>query len=414
MKRKFLAAGMVTALLSLAACGEDGSSGADRGPEVTGDPIVIGTVGGFSGNQAGSQGLLDDVQQVWADHINHNGGINGHPVKLVVKDDANDPAKALQAVKELVEEEHVVAIVGHQSLVSSAWIDYATEKNVPIVGGPPVEATSMSSPIVFPIGANVPTMIAGQFVRMKEAWLSKMGITYCAESPVCASLEPLAKGIASVVAPDLEVAYAAKISATQPSYSAECLAAKKAGVDALFPGVQAPAVIALADGCSQVGFDPREVAQMTVFSKSSLESSALDGSTLVSPTVNYLDESNPTVKEMLDAVRATEESMLDNPQFTVNTIWPWMSSELFKKAAEAVNLSPTSTSADVFKGIYALKDETLGGAMPPTTYAKGQPTFVSCWYDMSVKDGAYVSDKNEPSCLTQEQLAGIQKILSAG
>ena len=37
--------------------------------------------------------------------VNANGGIAGHPVDLIAKDDANDPAMALKAVKDLVENE---------------------------------------------------------------------------------------------------------------------------------------------------------------------------------------------------------------------------------------------------------------------------------------------------------------------
>jgi branched-chain amino acid transport system substrate-binding protein len=415
MKKRTLAALVTPSALALAGCGgDDKAGGTPSGPELTGDPIVIGAVGGYSGNQAGSQGLVDDASQVWADYTNANGGINGHPVKLIIKDDANDPAKALQAVKELVEEDHVIAIVGHSSLVSSTWIDYATKKNIPIIGGPPVESTSFTSPIVFPTGTNVPAMIVGQFVRMKEAGLSKMGVLYCAESPVCASLVPLAQASAALVSPDISIAYSAKISATQPSYSAECLAAKDAGVDAMFAGVQAPAVIALAEACNQVGFNPVDVTQLTVFSEASFASQPLDGSLLVSPTVNYLDESNPTAKAYLDAVDEFNPDMRKSAQFTVNTFWSWLGGEMFKKIAENADLGPDSTSADVFKGAYQIKDETLDGALAPTTYVEGKPTFVSCWFDVDLIDGGLKSMKAEPSCLTDEQLTGLNTILSGG
>ena len=416
MFRKVLVAGATASLLVLAGCGSNSSSdsGGASGPAVKGDPIVIGTVGGYSGNQAGSQGLVDDASKVWADYVNHNGGINGHPVKLIIKDDANDPAKALQAVKELIDQDHVVAIVGHSSLVSSSWIDYATKKKVPVIGGPPVESTSFSSADVFPTGTNVPVMIVGQFVRMQDAGLKKMAIMYCAESPVCASLDPLAKASAALVSPDLSISYATKVSATQPSYNAECLAAKDSGADAMFPAIQAPAVIALAEGCSKVGFNPTEVAQFTVYSPASLQAQALDKSITVSPTYNYQDESNKQVKTYLDAVNEFNPDMAKSPQFTVNTFWSWLGGAMFQKIAEKADLGPTSTAADVFKGIYQIKDETLDGAISPTTYVEGKPTFISCWFDVDQKGGKFVTAKKEPSCLTADQLTGLNKILSGG
>ncbi len=415
MFREALVAVTATGILVLAGCGTDGSGEANSsGPALKGDPIVIGTIGGYSGNAAGSQGLIDEATQVWADYVNHNGGINGHPVKLIIKDDANDPAKALQAAKELIDEDNVVAIVGHASLVDTGWVEYAAKKQVPVIGGPPVQASSFTSPNVFPTGANTPAMIVGQFVRMDDAGLEEMAIMYCAESPVCASIEPLSKALAALVSPDLSISYATKISATQPSYSAECLAAKDSGADAMFPAIQAPAVITLASGCARVGFDPTEAAAFTVFTPTSLAEPALNGSLLVSPTVNYLDESNKQVKTYIDAVNEFKPDMAKSPQFTPNTFWAWLGGAMFQKAAEKANLSPTSTSADLYKGLYQIKDETLDGAIAPTTYVKGKPTFSSCWFDVDIEDGKYESTKEDPTCMTDEQLAGLNKVLSGG
>lgn len=413
MFRKVLAVATAASLVLLAACG-DGAGGSSDGPKLEGEPIVIGTLGGYSGSQAGSQGLIDETMKMWEDYTNSHGGINGHPVKLIIKDDANDPAKALQAVKELIDEDHVIAIVGHASLVSATWVDYAAEKKIPVIGGVPIEATSFSDPNVFPTGANVMAMILGQFVRMDEAGLKKMAIMYCAESPICATLPPLAEASAALVSPDLEISYSAKVSATQPSYNAECLAAKDSGADTMFPGLNAPGVIALTSGCAKVGFDPTDVAQMTVFGAASFATPALDKSLLVSPTFNYLDDSNETVKTFLDALEEADPSMLQNPQFTANTFWAWLGGEMFKQVAEKVDLGPESTPADVYKGVYQIKDETLGGAIAPTTYVKGKPTFTSCYFDVDIEDGAPKSVKDEPTCLNDEQLAGLNAILSAG
>jgi len=415
MIRKTLATLAAVTLFALAACGSSGSGGSSgsSGPKLTGDPIVIGTLGGYTGNQSGQNGLVDDTMQVWADYINDNGGVNGHPVKLIVKDDAGDPAKALQAAKELVEQDHVVAIVGHSSLVSSSWVDYVAEKKIPIIGGLPIESTSFTSPDVFPIGTNVVSLIVGQFVRMHEEGLSKMGLFYCAESPVCESLDGLARASASLVSPDLQIAYSTKISATQPSYSAECLAAKDAGVDSLFAGLGAPVVVALAEGCNMVGFNPVDVGQTSVYSPQSLASQPLDGSILVSPTANYMDESYPENKRFLDALGDYSE-IKDSPQFAINTQWAWLGAEMFLKAAENANIGPDSKPADLFQGLYEIKDETLEGAIPPTTYVKGKPTFTSCWFDVNLEGGTFKSEISEPRCLTDEQLAGLQEILAGG
>ena len=44
--------------------------------------------------------------------INDAGGIDGHPIELVIEDDATDDAKAVAAASKLIEQDEVVAIIG--------------------------------------------------------------------------------------------------------------------------------------------------------------------------------------------------------------------------------------------------------------------------------------------------------------
>ena len=50
--------------------------------------------------------------QMMVDEINNNGGINGKQLKLIIKDSAGSPEKAISFAKQLIEEEKVFAIVG--------------------------------------------------------------------------------------------------------------------------------------------------------------------------------------------------------------------------------------------------------------------------------------------------------------
>ena len=92
-------AALLSALVLLGGCSDDKT------------PIRLGLVGGLSGEnvdlgQAGRNGALLAV-----DEINQSGGVNGHPVELVIRDDKNRRDGAIAATKDLVEE-GVVAIVG--------------------------------------------------------------------------------------------------------------------------------------------------------------------------------------------------------------------------------------------------------------------------------------------------------------
>jgi len=44
--------------------------------------------------------------------VNKAGGINGHPIRVIIEDDASDPTTAVKAAKKLVEQDKVCAIIG--------------------------------------------------------------------------------------------------------------------------------------------------------------------------------------------------------------------------------------------------------------------------------------------------------------
>ncbi len=63
---------------------------------------------------------------------NAQGGVSGRPVNLLVRDDETDPDKALQNVRELVEKDHVLAILGPANSGNAlAFIPYLQERRVP-------------------------------------------------------------------------------------------------------------------------------------------------------------------------------------------------------------------------------------------------------------------------------------------
>jgi branched-chain amino acid transport system substrate-binding protein len=69
----------------------------------------------------------------------------------------------------------------------------------------------------------------------------------------------------------------------------------------------------------------------------------------------------------------------------------WADAKLLQKALEG-HVSATPTSQDVFNGLWAMHNETLGGLTPPMTVHKNQPASpITCSYRVVVKDGDWVS-----------------------
>ncbi len=98
--------------------------------------------------------------------------------------------------------------------------------------------------------------------------------------------------------------------------------------------------------------------------------------------IPYVATSVSGVKTFLAAMKKYSPATLTNPNYTEATIQNWIAGLLLAKAVEAGNAGKNGpiTSAEIYKGLYSLHNETLGGMAPPLTFKKGSPTRVHCWF----------------------------------
>jgi len=77
------------------------------------DPVKIGLSAAVSGGSAASGEAIKRGLQIAIDEINAKGGVlGGRKLELVVRDDEGNPQKGVTIARELVEREHVVAVLG--------------------------------------------------------------------------------------------------------------------------------------------------------------------------------------------------------------------------------------------------------------------------------------------------------------
>jgi branched-chain amino acid transport system substrate-binding protein len=79
-------------------------------PLADGEPLKLAFIGPQTGPLA-AFGVIGQGMNIYFDKLNEAGGIAGHPVELVVKDDAYDPARSGPAVQEALEGDQVFASV---------------------------------------------------------------------------------------------------------------------------------------------------------------------------------------------------------------------------------------------------------------------------------------------------------------
>ncbi len=371
-----------------ASTGSAGSTGTTAA--ATGSAWNIGTVGSYTGPEASSLGKVGEVVDAWAKWENAHGGINGHQIHLINMDDKSDPATSLSDVQSMVQNDHVIAIVAENSIVDAAWASYVQAQGVPVIGAAIFNSVYGTNPDFFPMGTNSIAATYGELALAKSQGKTKFGLFYCAEAAACAQAVPLFKSLAPSLG--MTLAYSGKVSAYASNFTAQCLAAKAAGVDSATSGTDSLTATRIAANCAQQNYNPAWVAQDGTVTAAFLNTKALDGALTVQPVFPYSDTSVPNDKAFHDALEQYAPDVINNPQnFSENDAEDWTAGMLFAAAAQAAHLGDNPTPAQVKQGLYMLHGETLGGIAPPLTFSSGQPTVVKCYFVMGVSQGKFTT-----------------------
>ncbi len=112
----------------------------EAAPGITDKEIILGQHAMLSGTFGAVYAILPQTQQAYFKYVNETqGGVCGRQIVLKVEDNFNDPAKALEATRKLVEQDKVFAMFGSVGdLPHSSVQPYLNEKGVPdlfITGG---------------------------------------------------------------------------------------------------------------------------------------------------------------------------------------------------------------------------------------------------------------------------------------
>ena len=118
-----------------------GLPSAARSQQASGTPYTLGVTYPLSGPFGAWGQLLVPAIEIAVDQVNQAGGVNGHPLKLVVEDTKGNPEGAVSAMRKVVQVDQVPAILTIFTNVVSAQIPLADQFKVPIIS--PVEAPGL-------------------------------------------------------------------------------------------------------------------------------------------------------------------------------------------------------------------------------------------------------------------------------
>jgi len=361
------------------------ASGSGSAVAASGSDLVIGTIGNFSGPSAQPEHLAG--LQAWVNSVNASGGIKGRQIKLIVQDDQGDATKSQADIRQLVQVDHVLAIVSPEAGgTESGWASYVQQQHVAVIGGQADTPVWFTNPAFFPSGATVLTSLEMQAYAVKAAGKNSFGSVYCAEAAVCKQVLPALAGYAKAF--QLNMSTSAAIAVSAPSYTAQCLAAKQAGAQALIIDASYAAGSRFAPACAQQGYSPVYVIPSGAFDNRYLQMSQVNGAYV--PTTNALwFDSTPAVAQFQQAMAKYEASTALGP----NPMSGWTGGVLFGAAAATLPAKPTA--ADVFSALYSLpKNDTLNGLKPPLNFHSGAPASqVTCFFLGEIQGGKLTAPK---------------------
>jgi branched-chain amino acid transport system substrate-binding protein len=335
--------------------------------------------------------------QAWVKWVNGNGGVNGHPVRYIVADDGSDPARHQQLVQEFVERRGVIAFVYNgYPLTGQASVRYLTEKRVPTIGSEGSGQWFNESPMYFGPFAHghllMESWLAGAAELLVPQGKKKLGFVACQEVQFCHDAQAVWPGLASKVGFDL--AYSARVTLAQPSFTAECLGARNAGVEFFYVVSDGNSLHRVARDCKSVGYTPTFGFPSTVIKNEDTADPNVEGLVTTPPFMPWTAVGNREIDLFRDVVirLAPGTNPEGNPQAG------WVSARIFEAA---IGRSPDpATSAGILEGLWALRDETLGGTLNPLTFARDKVNPApACWTHLVVKDGTFTSPHgNRLSC----------------
>jgi branched-chain amino acid transport system substrate-binding protein len=382
----------------------DAATSAANGPSCTGAsqaPVAIGQVGTFSGVVGPITASARPILAAWAKDLNASGGLACHPVMVYSADDGGDPSRAAAAVKELVAQHHVVALVGNIATLSMGGFKPAVEAaQIPAIDGAPVDG-DFQSPWFFPAGAGTNDIATGVIANAAGIGHKKLGLLYCVEASACTQIYQFVKDRGARAA-GAQLVYSAPVSIAQPDFTAQCLNARSAGVDVLGLAMDGASMTRLGRSCAAMGYRSLLASSAAVITTdpASDENLRCFGLTSATSVVPWLLDDQPGLR----AYHRVLKSYASNVTPDGASIITWAAAQLFEAAinnvATPARVAPITPSL-VLAGLGKVHDDTLGGVTGPLTFTPGEAHAISngCIFYMTLTTRGWTAPRGStPAC----------------
>ena len=353
---------------------------------VTDTEVVIGSWGPQSG-PAGAYGVIDRTIDAYFKMINDQGGINGRKIRFIYEDDGYQPAKTVAAVKKLVEEDKVFALVGGLGTPNNAAVmDYLVANNVPHVW-PATGTTMLAVPFkknIYAVQLNYTTeaTLATQYA-LDTLGTKKIAVFYQNDAFGKEGLDAVQ---AELKKRGLPAAAAVSYETTDTNFSAQALKLQTSGADTvILYAVPKPGGSVIAE-MGKIGYAPKLLASSTLNDPSifQLAGTASNGMLLEAYLPAFDDTSNPKIVEFqaFMAKYAPKEQLggFAEAGYTYGQVFI----EALKRGGKELTREGFMANLD------QMKDFT-GSLVPSLSYSATDHAGVKAAYFQAAKDGKFVT-----------------------
>jgi branched-chain amino acid transport system substrate-binding protein len=346
------------------------------GPRST---LVFGNIASYSGLFGAVEGPIKYSLSAWVAMQNARGGLDGHPIKLIIGDDRADPVTGLTIAKRMVENYHILAFAGNTNGFGfDQYADYADSKGVPFIGGAALTERWYTDPGAFPATAPTSGNVVSGVQHFIKQGATRLGLLYCVEvAKLCSYLNESAmkSSVGKYIVADEQVSLVA------PSYTSQCLRLQAAKVEAVYALMDTAAVARMTQNCATQGYRPKYMILGLDATVEFPKYDALQGTYLPGATVPLTENQIPAVAEYHAAMAKYAPGVSDGGAAGLG----WADGLVLGRAG--VHLPDNPTADDLKANLWKMKSDDLGGFTTPLTFPKGKPAVPTiCMFIWGVKD----------------------------
>jgi len=211
---------------------------------------------------------------------------------------------------------------------------------------------------------------------------TKLAVGYAAEIASAAQIVTLLQIFGRALG--VHVVVAAKLSSSEPDYTAFCQQVKQSGATSYILSFATATTQKISDQCYQQGVRIPQLLQGPLVPPAWTSDPAFANDLAVDGIAPFFDSSVPGVAQYRSALQKYAPSIPGSSFDNSAGAFAWAAAQMFAAGAKAAS---GATATDLTRGLATIKGATLDGLIAPVTYTAGKTTALNCWFTWKVGSG---------------------------